>query len=268
MASSVPESPGHATALWLLAGLDPSAGAGILRDSFTARACAPSLPLARVITTWTRQGHGRPATTEPRSAGAVVRELHTMPPARAIKIGLLPATLAVEVLEVVARQRAPVVLDPVLAASDGGDLGARADVLREILRDMSEETWIVTPNRREAAVLAGCPEDDPELALRVGARLGRAAVLVKGVSGDREWVRDVLCRDGHLCDFERPRVQGPDPRGTGCALATAIACGLARGRPTLAAVAAAVGWLDVARTRWILGPDARAHLPDHAPPLR
>src|SRR5690606_33528134 len=125
----------------------------------------------------------------------------------------------------------PVVLDPVLAASDGGDLGARVDVLQNVLKDMSEETWIITPNRREAAALAGCAQDDPDLALRVGERLGRAAVLVKDIAGDREWVRDVICRSGQLCDFERPRVQGPDPRGTGCALATAIACGLAHGRP-------------------------------------
>ncbi|MFY0536281.1 bifunctional hydroxymethylpyrimidine kinase/phosphomethylpyrimidine kinase [Nannocystis pusilla] len=267
MVRSVPETSSHATALWLLAGLDPTGGAGLLRDSFTAAACAPSVPVARLVTAWTRQGHGQPATAEPRSVDAVVRELRTMPPPRAIKIGLLPAGLVEAVLGEVASHRVPVVVDPVLAASDGGDLGARADILRDCLRDMSEETWLVTPNRREAAVLTGSTEDDPELVQRTADALGRAGVLLKSAVVDEQRVRDVVCLPGQVHVFERPRVAGPDPRGTGCALATAIACGLAQGRHMLACISAAVAWLDVARTRCVPGVDGRAHLPERAPPL-
>lgn len=267
MVASVPETSSHATALWLLAGLDPTGGAGLLRDTLTAAACAPSVPVARVVTAWTRQGHGRPATAEPRPASAILRELRSMPPPRAIKIGLLPAALVEPVLAEVASRRVPVVVDPVLAASDGGDLGARVDVLRDCLMDMSEETWLITPNRREAAALTGSNEDDPELAQRLADALGRAGILLKSALGEQERVRDLVCLPGQVHVFERPRVAGPDPRGTGCALATAIACGLAQGRRMLAAISAAVAWLDVARTRCIPGPDGRVHLPDRAPPL-
>lgn len=267
MASSVLEGRARATALWLLAGLDPTGGAGLLRDTATARACAPTIPLARVVTAWTRQGHGQPAVATPRPVDALVRELRAMPPARAIKVGLVPAPLVSVVLGELAACRAPVVLDPVLAASDGGDLGARADVLRDALRDMSKETWIVTPNRREAAVLAGVDPDDPGLAAAVAARLGRAMVVVKDAAGDPERVRDVVWLSGQVHVLDRARVPGPDPRGTGCALATAIACGLAGGRDALAAIAAGVAWLDAARARWCPGPDGRPHLPDRAPRL-
>ncbi|MDC0717974.1 bifunctional hydroxymethylpyrimidine kinase/phosphomethylpyrimidine kinase [Nannocystis bainbridge] len=267
MVRSVPETSSHATALWLLAGLDPTGGAGILRDTFTAGACAPSVPVARVVTAWTRQGHGRPASAEPRSAAAVIRELRSMPPPRAIKIGLLPAALVEAVLDEVASRRVPVVIDPVLAASDGGDLGARADILRDCLRDMSEETWLVTPNRHEAAALTGSTEDDPELDQRTADALGRAGVLLKSAVVGHERVRDIACLPGQVHVFERPRVAGPDPRGTGCALATAIACGLAQGRHMLAAISAAVAWLDVVRTRCVPGIDGRVHLPERAPPL-
>ncbi|MCY1010296.1 PfkB family carbohydrate kinase [Nannocystis pusilla] len=171
------------------------------------------------------------------------------------------------VLGEVASHRVPVVVDPVLAASDGGDLGARADILRDCLRDMSEETWLVTPNRREAAVLTGSTEDDPELVQRTADALGRAGVLLKSAVVDEQRVRDVVCLPGQVHVFERPRVAGPDPRGTGCALATAIACGLAQGRHMLACISAAVAWLDVARTRCVPGVDGRAHLPERAPPL-
>jgi hydroxymethylpyrimidine/phosphomethylpyrimidine kinase len=268
MVSSVPEAAGRATALWLLAGLDPSGGAGLLRDTWTARACAPALPIARTITAWTRQGEGRPATAEPRPTAALLRELQLMPPPRAIKIGLLPAALVAPVLHAVKRRGAPIVLDPVLHASDGGDLGGRADALRQVLSDISEETWLVTPNRREAAALAGAGPDDPDLLARVAARLGKAAVLLKDGHGrDPARVRDEAWLSGQAHSFDRPRVGGPDPRGTGCALATAIACGLARGRTQLQAITDAVAWLDQVRTKVIRGSDGLPHLPKDAPPL-
>lgn len=239
-----------------------------MRDTLTARACAPALPLARLVTAWTRQGAGRPATAEPRPAAAIARELQTMPPPRAIKLGLVPAALVEPVLRAARARRAPVVLDPVLAASDGGDLGASAEVLRAALADMSEATWLITPNRSEAAALAGAGPDDPDLLATLAARLGRAAILLKDGHGrDPALVRDQVWLDGQVHTLARPRVPGPDPRGTGCALATAIACGLAQGRPTLAAITAATAWLDAARARWIAGPDGRAHLPPDAPPL-
>jgi len=43
--------------------------------------------------------------------------------------------------------------------------------------------------------------------------------------------------------FTASRVPGPSPRGTGCALATAIALGLARGSSLEDAVDAAKSWL-------------------------
>lgn len=239
-----------------------------MRDTWTARACAPALPIARTITAWTRQGDGRPATAVPRPAAALLRELQQMPPPRAIKIGLLPAPLVAPVLRAIRDRRVPVVLDPVLRASDGGDLGGRAEVLRDALADMSEETWLVTPNRREAAALAGAGPDDADLLARVAARLGRAAVLLKDGHGrDPERVRDEVWLSGQVHTLDRPRVAGPDPRGTGCALATAIACGLARGRDPLRAVGDAVAWLDQARTRAVPGADGQHHLPQGAAPL-
>lgn len=275
MIRSVLEGDARATALWLLAGFDPSGGAGLARDVATVRACAPALPFARLVTAWTRQGHGHPAVASPRPRADLLRELAAMPPARAVKVGLLPAPLVSTILAAVRDTAAPVVLDPVLAASDGGDLGARAEVLVDVLKDMAQETWIVTPNRAEALALlrAAEPGTDPdlpgpELAARLAARLGRAAVVLKSAGGDDpDRVCDVVWLSGQVHTLDRARIPGPDPRGTGCALATAIACGLALGRTPLAAITDAVRWLDAARTRCTPGPDGRPHLPTDAPPL-
>jgi hydroxymethylpyrimidine/phosphomethylpyrimidine kinase len=69
-----------------------------------------------------------------------------------------------------------------------------------------------------------------------------------------------LADEGGEQVFDRSRIEGPDPRGTGCALATAIACGLAAGASVREAVSCGIEWLDVARTRTEPGPDRRAHL--------
>ncbi|HWB82183.1 MAG TPA: bifunctional hydroxymethylpyrimidine kinase/phosphomethylpyrimidine kinase, partial [Nannocystaceae bacterium] len=61
-------------------------------------------------------------------------------------------------------------------------------------------------------------------------------------------------------DFVRTRVSGVDPRGTGCALATAIACALGRGEALIDACAQAIAWLDEARLHTAPGPDGRPHL--------
>ncbi len=259
--------------MWLLAGVDPSGGAGLWRDQATARACASELRQAPVVTAWTQQGAGVPATAQPRAAQHVLADLAMLaahgPPA-AIKVGLVPAELVSALLPALAATGAPVVLDPVLLASDGGDLGGRAGRLRDVLRDMSSQTsgWLVTPNRAEAAAIAEAAPGDPDLLTRLAERLPGVSWLLKdghGTAGSR--VRDRLWISGAVYTLARPRQDGPDPRGTGCALATAIACGLARGRPLRHAVAAGVAWLDAVRGWSNPGPDGRPHLPDAGPPL-
>ena len=54
---------------------------------------------------------------------------------------------------------------------------------------------------------------------------------------------DVLVTPDGARHWSRPRVPGRTPRGTGCALATAIAVELGRGRDLAAAVEAAGEWL-------------------------
>ena len=79
--------------------------------------------------------------------------------------------------------------------------------------------------------------------------VGAFALLRKSVEVSQSSIVDVLQTEEGARRLERPRVDGPDPRGTGCALATAIACGLARGASVHGAVTTAIAWLDEARTR-------------------
>lgn len=214
-------------ALWLLGGLDPTGGAGLLRDFATARSIRPQLPTRSVATAFTMQGHGQPAIARAVAREELTFQLAHGPAPTAIKIGLVPRELVEVVVAFVDRWRVAVVVDPVLAASDGGDLGADPIELRPLL----DRATLVTPNRAEAAV--------------VEAR----SLLRKNVEDDPNVVVDVLATRGAEHRFVRPRVPGPDPRGTGCSLSTAIAAGLATGDDLHTAVASAIAWLDDVRAR-------------------
>lgn len=246
--------------LWLLGGHDPTHGAGLYRDLVTARQLAPVLSRRFAVTALTEQGRGSPARAVPVPAERLRARVRRWPTPLAVKVGLVPDPVVSTVVELLEETGAPLVVDPVLRASDGGGLGSSAAGLRPLLA----RAILVTPNRAEAIALASEAELGGEaLALAVSRRLPGVAVLLKdGHGSDPERVVDRLVIDHEVISLSRPRRPGPDPRGTGCALATAIAVGLAEGRGLADAVATAVAWLDQARAEWHPGPDGRAHLPD------
>jgi hydroxymethylpyrimidine/phosphomethylpyrimidine kinase len=243
--------------LWLLGGLDPTGGAGLLRDFSTASVVAPNLAVHCVLTAWTRQGHGAPARAEAVEPGRLAQQLHELRAPRAVKIGLVPAPLVDCLIESLQQVDAPIVVDPVLRASDGGVLGSTPAALAALIT----RATLVTPNLDEAAALTGLRADDRNLVRAVAERFPGVAVLLKGGhAGDPDCVIDRLWSRGSVRELLRPRSPGPDPRGTGCALATAIACGLGQAMPLEQAVEHGVTWLDEVRTRAVRRNGA-IHLP-------
>jgi hydroxymethylpyrimidine/phosphomethylpyrimidine kinase len=171
---------------------------------------------------------------------------------------------AAAIVEALGDYAGPVVVDPVLASSRGGSLWAGAP--GEILPLLRRAT-VVTPNAAEAAALAGLPVITSADAERAGRRLverdGLRAVLVKGghLSGSDGGVTDMLVTATGVQRFPRARVTGPIPRGTGCALASALAVMQARGLPLGEAVREAGDWL-APRLAAPISFDGEWHLPD------
>jgi hydroxymethylpyrimidine/phosphomethylpyrimidine kinase len=180
--------------------------------------------------------------------GAALRSALSDHPTAAVKVGMVPgppvAAVIVGVLDA-ATFAGPVVVDPVLAASSGLPLwdGPPAGLLPLLRR-----ATLITPNAVELAALAGMPvtsADQAVAAAQTLRALGVKAVLVKGghLDPDALLVTDWLVGLGGVQPFARPRVPGPSPRGTGCALSTALAAQLASGASLADAVDAAGRWL-------------------------
>jgi hydroxymethylpyrimidine/phosphomethylpyrimidine kinase len=125
----------------------------------------------------------------------------------------------------------PVVVDPVLVSTSGGvllDPGGRAALTGSLFRIAT----LVTPNVPEAAALLGEPlaADEADL-IRQGERLlgfGSQAILLKAGHCDGEEAVDLLISGSSIERIASKRVVGSS-RGTGCALASGIAAGLAAG---------------------------------------
>jgi hydroxymethylpyrimidine/phosphomethylpyrimidine kinase len=246
MAASQSDGP----VIVVVGGVDAGGGAGLLRDCATALALK-ARPRA-VETAWTKQGEGV-HSVEACEPGAVRAQLAlALAEARpaALKIGMAvgPAT-AEMLLSTLAAFEGPIVVDPVLASSRGGLLWSGEPC--ELLPLLGRAT-LATPNAPEAAALTGRPVAtlaDAEAAGRALIEAGVAAVLVKGghlPDSRSDRMTDVLVTRSGAEFFQHPRVPGPSPRGTGCALATAIAVEMGRGRSLKDAIEAATNWLAAA----------------------
>ncbi|MEO0421124.1 MAG: hydroxymethylpyrimidine/phosphomethylpyrimidine kinase [Pseudomonadota bacterium] len=223
--------------LVIIAGNDPSGGAGIAADLQTASALG--LHPMPVITSITAQDTRDVVSVHPLPASQVTEQLDVLlndiRPA-AVKIGLLPT---VEVAQAVGRclreqlASVPIVLDPVLKAGGGGRLAddPLARVLREALLPVATAT---TPNRFELARLMDADDDaDPQTLAGALAQECACAVLVTGADvaadlGQPQVVNYAALADGERLQWTWPRLPGRF-HGSGCTLAAALACELAGG---------------------------------------
>jgi hydroxymethylpyrimidine/phosphomethylpyrimidine kinase len=126
----------------------------------------------------------------------------------------------------------PIVFDPVMVASSGSTLADEATVAA--FQRLVGIATLVTPNAPELEVLTGhsiASTDDLEEAGLALARESGTVILAKGGHIQGEMVVDLLVEaDGTLTRFESPRIETTSTHGTGCTLASAIACGLGQGR--------------------------------------
>ncbi len=238
-----------------IAGYDPSSGAGVTADIKTAAAFGCyAVTCITALTVQTTQGVFGVEPVPPTIVRATLNRLRQDFEIAGVRIGMLGSGgVAGEVTTFLKAERLPnVVLDPVLRSSSGAPLidPCGFDILRSSLLPLAN---LITPNSEEAALLAGM---DP---LPPGTSWESAKPRTMDLAADLHALgaRGVLITGGHLAepvdflsvhqpDGSRPvreftgeHLNSTSTHGTGCALATALACLLARGTGLPVAVAEA-----------------------------
>lgn len=221
----------------IVAGSDSGGGAGIQADIKSVTALGGfAMTAITALTAQNTQGvhgiHDVPAAFVAEQMRVVLTDIG----ADCIKIGMLHRADVIETVVAVLKELAPnvpVVADTVMVAKGGASLlAAEAQhALRGLLVPMAS---LITPNIPEAEVLTGmkiAKRDDMMHAAKALATLGPEAILLTGGHlEDGGNVMDLFLHGERSVDvFEAPRIDTPNTHGTGCTLASAIACGVAQG---------------------------------------
>jgi len=218
----------------IVAGSDSGGGAGIQADIKAVTMLGGHAMTA--ITAITAQNTLGVQAVHPVPTAMVIAQIDSVTSdigVDAVKIGMIgSAETAAAVAERLSQPdlaQAALVFDPVMVATSGSVLADAATI--DAFRALLDRAMVATPNLPELEALGG-----EEAVLAHGCSL-----LIKGGHAEGETVVDRLLEtgEGEVARWEAPRIDTPHSHGTGCTLASAIACGLAQGMPLEPAIARA-----------------------------
>lgn len=234
--------------LLIIAGSDPSGGAGIQADIKTAT--VHKVYSSAVITCLTAQNtskvfdiHNSPIAFLRKQLEAVLDDIKF----DAIKIGMLGDAEIIDVVFDVLSKKAkniPIVLDTVMVATSG-DLLLKKDAVESLKSTMLKIAEIVTPNIDEAEVLAEMKIkniSDMKMAAQKIRNLGARNVLIKGghLNFKDGKIHSILLDDlGKFHEISNKKIGKKNLHGTGCTLASALACNIAKRKDLVKAARAA-----------------------------
>jgi hydroxymethylpyrimidine/phosphomethylpyrimidine kinase len=229
----------------IIAGLDPSGGAGVIVDVKTLAGfdCFPTAAITS-LTYQNSEGLNGASHQTAESLRAQIEPVIKEYRVAAVKVGMLPTReLVLEMARLLRETNLPApVIDPILRSSSGYQL-MEDDAIPALLNEFIPLARLLTPNIPEAEELAGLKitnEGEMIAAARKIRQMGARAVLIKGghlyqgseVRGQgserfREAI-DVLDDEARVTVFRGEWIKAPPVRGTGCMLSTAIAACLAQ----------------------------------------
>jgi hydroxymethylpyrimidine/phosphomethylpyrimidine kinase len=223
--------------LLVVAGNDPSGGAGLCADIQTAALHGVhTLPVVASVTVQDTRNVSRVVNTEPALLRAQLDcVLDDIQRICAVKLGLLATPAQVKVVASALRAlppQTPVVLDPVLKAGGGGRLSE--DSLEQVLvEELLPLATVATPNRYELFQLAPHFVDVRDAARALARRTG-TLILTTGADDAAAMGADrveniAITADGHLERWLWPRLAARY-HGSGCTMSAALAASLARGQ--------------------------------------
>lgn len=256
----------------VLAGSDSSGGAGIQADIKTITALGGyAMTAITALTAQNTKGVDDIAPASPTFVRAQALACLSDIGADAIKTGMLGDKTMVETVAQLIVDHAndkPRVIDPVMVATSGAQLLTRDAV--DAVRSELVPHAVVTPNAHEAELLTGKEVADINGQRRAAERLLEAnasAAIVKGGHVDGDVITDVLATPDGEVFIEHARIASTNTHGTGCSLASALACSLAQDMDLEPALRRAIAYISEA-IRCAPGFGAGSGPLDHAWPMK
>ena len=226
-----------------IAGSDSSGGAGIQADlkTFTVLGVY-GMTAITAVTAQNTTGVKQVLEIEPELVRKQIDVTAGDIEVDATKTGMLPTEAMIRVVEdCISRNKLqPYVCDPVMVAKSGDEL-VKPDAMAAMRKRLFPLAAVVTPNRREAALLA---EVDPKVqftlpsAKDAARRIvggGAKAVVIKGIESADQTV-DLFFDGREFLEFSGKTQASNKTHGSGCAFAAAIAAGLATGKSLVDAI--------------------------------
>jgi hydroxymethylpyrimidine/phosphomethylpyrimidine kinase len=227
----------------VFAGHDPTGGAGVQADieAIASLGCHAATVVTALTVQDTRNVHRFECVTPALITAQAEALLKDIPPA-AFKLGMIGSAENAHAIAAILEKypAVPVVIDPVLAAGGGSELGGSAlhDALRNALFPLAS---LITPNGPEARTLAA---DADTLSACAQALLGtgcRHVLITGGHEQGQEVISRLYATHREIARHAWPRLPG-EFHGSGCTLASAIAALLARGADMASAVDEALAY--------------------------
>ncbi len=219
----------------IIAGSDSGGGAGIQADIKTVTMLGGHATTA--ITAITAQNTLGVDAVHPVPAEMIIAQIDAIAGdigVDAIKVGMVPGAFAAEAIAERLRKfkDVPIVFDPVMVATSGAPLADESTVAA--FGKLMDVSALVTPNLPELGRLTS--EEDPvAAALHLVGQHG-CAVLIKGGHEEGEALADALIETDNMTSWQGQRIETRNTHGTGCTLASAIACFLGQGDSLASAV--------------------------------
>lgn len=234
-----------------IAGSDSGGGAGIQADlkTFAARGVYGTSAVTAITaqnTIGVQSVFILPARFVEKQIDSIMKDINC----RVWKTGMLANSQIVAVAARKAKEYhiSSLVVDPVMMAKSGDSLLEDKAVVRYI-KLLIPLSFVITPNRWEAQVLAGIKIikiSDMYRAAKIIHQMGAKHVVIKGGHLYQHEAIDILYDGESFTEFKSQRIKTKNTHGTGCTFASAIAAELAKGKKIKKAVRIAKDYLTKA----------------------
>lgn len=221
----------------IIAGSDPSGGAGLQTDLKTAtnhKTYASAAPTCLTV-----QNTQKVSDIFNPNAKLLEQQLESLfsdIKYDAIKIGMVGDLQNIRALNKSLDKYAkniPIILDPVMVATSGDKLFDQENILE--LQKLIKKAFLITPNINEAEILANqqikSTQDIIEAAKKI-KKIGAQNIFIKAghLKDQNHKITNILLDNQEkITKITNKKVKTGEIHGTGCSLATAICCNISKG---------------------------------------